>query len=101
MHLAIVAVALALLACASERVPDREFDTLWRAYRSLPDERSLAIARELGGNLWVAGMAGGQPTLEAAETEALAACQKQRSRKRLQVPCRLYAVGDDVLWRFE
>jgi hypothetical protein len=99
-HMRVVIAATALvLACATDRAPDTELASVWNDYQALPEQRALAVARDLGRNLWVAGMSGGQPTTGAAETEALAACQRQRNRKRLQVPCRIYAVGDVVVWR--
>jgi len=65
----------------------------------LADQRALAIAGELSLDRWVAGVSGGQPTQQAAESEALRKCQAQRKLRRLEAPCRLYAVGDEVVWR--
>jgi hypothetical protein len=44
-------------------------------------------------------MAGGQPTIDDARREALAACSKQRARRRMQSKCLLYAEGDVIVWR--
>jgi len=75
-----------------------ESSRLWIQYSELSDSRALALAGD-PSRTWVAGMAGGQPTVEAAQRKALAACGQRRSERRIQEPCRLYASGDRVVWK--
>jgi hypothetical protein len=75
-----------------------EIAILWRDYSAMPDQRALAIAGELRRNRWVAGAAGGRETSAEAQSIALQECQVRRQRQRMQDPCRLYAVGDEVVW---
>ncbi len=71
---------------------------MWTQYSALQDARAIAVAGD-PSRIWVAGMAGGQPTVEDARREALAACSKQRARRRMQSKCLLYAEGDVIVWR--
>ena len=72
-------------------------EQLWREYRTLPAERALAVAGD-PKRKWVAGLVGGQPSAREAEEAALLSCQQRRLARRLQAPCRLYAVGDEIVW---
>ena len=88
--------ALGLLspACTSSGVArDGEFASVWRDYSSLPQHRAIALAGDLRRSRWVIGMAGGLPSSELAIEAALRSCQKQRGRRRMQDPCKIYAVG--------
>ncbi len=69
----------------------------WRQYLELPDERALALAGD-PDFLWVAGAASSRATRRDAEQGALEACAVRRQKRRLQAPCRLYAVGEEVVW---
>jgi hypothetical protein len=71
---------------------------IWREYLDLPVERALALAGD-PDSVWVAGAAGARATREEAEQSALATCEVRRKDRRMQAPCRLYAVGDEVVWR--
>ena len=93
-----MAVALSLSACAASPPPHSALDALWRDYRALPEQRALAIAGELRRDHWVAGATGGHASRGEAEVRALGECRKRRVQRRMQAPCRLYAVGDDVVW---
>jgi hypothetical protein len=86
-------------ACAASvpAEPHPDLAELWRSYQALPAERALAVAGD-PRRLWVAGLVGGEPTREEAEWSALAQCGQRRAARRLQVPCRLYAVGDEIVW---
>lgn len=91
--------ALLLAGCAAlEGPPDRELVPLWSEYTALPPQRALAIAGELRVDRWVAGASGGHATRREAEEAAIAECRRRRTLRRLQDPCRLYAVGDEVVW---
>jgi hypothetical protein len=87
-----------LSACASPSPPHHELAPIWRDYRALPAERALAIAGELRQDRWVAGASGGHASRGEAEAQALEECRKRRAQRRMQAPCLLYAVGDEVVW---
>lgn len=89
---------LLLVACAARNAPHPELAAIWRDYGALPEQRALAIAGELRQNLWVAGASGGHALRSDAEWEALRECQRRRKQQRMQAPCRLYAVGNEVVW---
>jgi hypothetical protein len=75
-----------------------ELRSLWRDYRTLPAERALAIAGDPERSRFVAGAVGGLETRAGAESEALRECQRRRQRARIQDPCKMYAIGDEVIW---
>src|SRR5262245_33692714 len=85
-------------AAGTAGAPPTELAELWRNYQALPAERALAVAGD-PHRVWVAGVAGGEPTPDEAEFAALAQCRQRRAARRLQVPCRLYAVGDEIVWK--
>ncbi len=89
----------AVLACASgaDRPPPG-LARVWKQYLSLPEARALAIAGD-PHNVWVSGAAGGQASSAEAEQAALQECLKRRGLRRMQSPCRLYAVGSEIVWR--
>jgi hypothetical protein len=90
--------ALAALACASGGVgPPPSLARLWREFRELPAERALAIAGD-PEKLWVAGVSGSHASRAQAEEAAIAECRRRRFLQRMQAPCRLYAVGDEIPW---
>ena len=94
------ALAAALLAaCASGgSPPHRDLAVAWRDYRSLPEERALAIAGDPRRGRWVAGASGGHALPSEAQAEALVQCRIRRAARRMQAPCLLYAVGDEIVW---
>src|SRR5262245_34166865 len=86
-------------ACTSPRPPEqRALGTVWLDYEAMPAQRALALAGTLRDNRWVAGAAGGHETSAQAQQEALRVCAIKRQRARMQFPCRLYAIGDKVVW---
>jgi hypothetical protein len=87
-----------LSACASSPPAHAELAPVWRSYREMPAERALAIAGELRRDHWVAGASGGHASRADAEAAALAECSRRRAQRRMQAPCALYAVGDEVVW---
>ena len=88
---------MVLSACASPSPPHRGLAPTWRDYRALPAERALAIAGELRHDHWVAGVSGGHASRGEAEAQALRECQKRRAQRRMQAPCLIYGVGDEVV----
>lgn len=99
---ALCAALLLLGACVgtpSDGPPHRQLDALWAEYSELPGYRAIAIAGQLRSNRWVAGVTGGHASAEAARDVAMRECGKRRSQKRMQAPCQLYAIGDEVVWQ--
>jgi len=99
---AIAAVCLAALlsACAyAGPLPHPNLEPTWRDYLALPAERALVVAGDPRGDRWVTGYSGGNATRDQAEAEALVKCKRLRGFYRLQAPCLLYAVGDEIVWQ--
>ncbi len=92
--------AFAVAACASKVEPTRDarFARLWIRYTGLPNERALVIAGD-PEQRWVGSAVGGHASRAAAESAAFAECDERRIARRLQAGCRLYAVGDEIVWR--
>jgi len=101
--LAALALALAAFAPAACRLPPTQTQpheslaTLWRQYQQLPTRRALALAGD-PERAWVAAMAGAATEQQDAIDVALARCRQKRKEHRMQAPCRLYAVDDEVVW---
>ncbi len=88
-----------MFACASRPAePELTLTEVWAEYRELPDQRALAVAGILRQGRWVSGASGGHATSEAASASALRECQERRLRLRTPSACRLYAVGDEIVW---
>jgi hypothetical protein len=97
----VLAGCLVAGACAQEP-PDRARNPLastrfFERYTALPEARAMAVAGD-PTRIWVGGMAGGMPSVEAARRQALAECGRQRTRRRLRAPCLPYAEGDRIVW---
>ena len=98
--LVLAMVAFAVGGCVSNaNSPHPDLAQVWRDYQELPAERALAIAGDPRRDRWVTGAAGGHANLERAEEEALLQCRVRRGQRRLQAPCLIYAVGDEIVWR--
>ena len=97
--LPLVCAAFAELACAStpQRL-DPSLEKLWRDYERLADHRAIAVAGNFRNDRWVAGVSGGHATSADAEQAALEECRVRRLRQREQAMCRLYAVGEEIVW---
>jgi hypothetical protein len=99
---AILAACLLAVACA-QAPPEATRDNplastrFWERYTDLPQARAMAVAGDPTG-IWVGGMAGGMPSVDAALRQALAECGRQRTRRRLRAPCLPYAEGNRVVW---
>ena len=100
-HLALVlawAGSVALACAAGAPSPHRGLRALWRQYREMPEVRALAIAGD-PDHLWLGGATGGNASRAEAERAALAECGRRRVLRRIQAPCRLYAVNDEIVWK--
>jgi hypothetical protein len=89
---------LAAFACASERAPDPNLEKVWRDYRRLPDQRALAVSGNVEHDRFVAGSSGGHATIPDAEAAALRECGVRRLKMRQQAACKIYAIGDEIVW---
>jgi hypothetical protein len=69
-----------------------QFQTEWKLYLSLPEEKSLAVAGDLDG-VYASGIAQGAVSSEAAIAGALAWCEQRRQDRRITATCETYAVG--------
>jgi len=99
-QIAVVWLAALLSACASGGpLPHPDLESTWRKYLALPAERALAVAGDPRRDRWVAGRSGGNATRDQAEAAALLECRRLRGIRRLQAPCLLYAVGDEIVWQ--
>ena len=95
---AICAVLLAAACARGGRIPPHPgIDRLWGQYAALAPMRALAIAGD-PDRLWVGAAAGGAEAQHDASDRALEECRRRRAERRMQAPCRLYAVGDEILW---
>lgn len=94
----LLALAGLALACRGEGPhPHQSLSGLWRKFQKLPPVRALAVAGD-PERIWVAGAAGGLATEAEARAAALEECQVRRQDRRLQAPCRIYAVGKQIVW---
>ena len=89
---------LAAFACASHGAPDPNLARVWRDYRQLPDQRALAVSGNVEHDRFVAGSSGGHATIPDAEAAALRECGARRLKMRQQAACKIYAIGDEVVW---
>ena len=88
-------LSVLLLSCTSGPSHPLERTEFWHRYRELAPQRALAIAGD-PRSVWVGGTAAGLSSADEAEAQALAECRRQRSRRRMQAPCVLYAIGNEV-----
>ena len=89
------------VACTSRSpgsLPDPSLGEIWREYERLPEQRALAVAGSFRSDRWVAGYSGGHASAADAERAALEECRARRVRDREQAMCRLYAIGDEIVW---
>ena len=90
---------LALSACATDgRAPHPDLTRIWNEYRALPEQRAMALAGDPRRDRWVTGISAGHESSEEAEADALAECGRRRAQRRMRAACRLYAVGDEIVW---
>lgn len=94
----LLCLSLLVCACTGTARVHGVLDGVWAEYRALRPERALAIAGDLRQDRWVAGAAGRSASPAEAQDAALRECRRRRAALRLQDPCRLYAVGDEIVW---
>jgi hypothetical protein len=71
-----------------------------RNYENYASNKAFAFVLDAKGN-WSYGFAFGMATPELAADRALNECTVHAAGNRVESPCRLYALGDKLLWREE
>ena len=69
----------------------------YHAYATLPGNKAIALALDRNGR-WAHGKVAGFSVQPEASEEALVECAKFRAQAGIQENCRLFAVGDKVVW---
>lgn len=72
------------------------FEVVWERYGRLPGNKAFALAGDPRG-INATGLVYGMPSGEAARARALDYCEEQRVARRIESPCVLLALDDDVL----
>src|SRR6185503_1363731 len=74
-------------------LPDRSrFQNQWKHYVRLQPHKAIAVAGSMSG-LYVAGYAFGYTSESDAMEAALADCELRRADRRIEDPCRMFAIG--------
>ena len=99
MRTLFVAVMLSVAAAACTRSPigmplpeTTRFECEWKNYSRLQPNKAIAIAGDRQG-VYVAGYAYAQASEVEAVEAALAACEGRRADRRIDAPCRTFAIG--------
>lgn len=72
------------------------FEVLWDRYGRLPGNKAFALAGDPAG-INATGLVYGLSSGEEAREKALDYCEEQRVARRIDAPCALLAVDDNVL----
>ena len=76
------------------QLPDSSrFESEWKNYGRLKPNKCMAVAGDMSG-MYVTGYSFGAATELAAVEAAIEACEARRADKRIEAPCRTYAIGD-------
>ena len=75
-----------------------DFDKAFDRYERLPPYKAMAYAKDSGGH-WAYGYAEGQYTQESANELALYECERRLAKYKVLSGCKLYAVGDTIVWK--
>jgi hypothetical protein len=99
----LVSIPLVLCACVSEHGPiglelrsSGRFDSEWRHYLQLEPHKSLAFAGDVEGR-YAIGYGFEGATLAEAMTAAIDDCNLRRADKRIEDPCKIVAVDDELI----
>ena len=74
-----------------------EFLQLFQTYSAKPAPKAIALALDPNGR-WAYGSIAGYSTQAGANEEALSECARFKAQSDIKEKCRLYAVGDKVVW---
>ena len=72
-----------------------QFEAQWSAYLGMAPQKAMAIAGDIDSQ-YVLGYSHAYPTEDSAIDEALEACEERRTDRRIEAPCKLYAVDDEL-----
>ena len=72
------------------------FDIVWDRYSRLPGSKAFALAGDPAG-INATGLVYGMSSGEEAGQKALDYCEEQRTVRRIEDPCALLAVDDNVI----
>ena len=99
----IALIPLLLCACTSEHGPiglelrtSERFDTEWRNYLKLAPHKSVAFAGDVEGR-YVIGYGFEMATRAEAISAAIEDCNLRRADKRIEDPCQIVAVDDELI----
>jgi hypothetical protein len=68
------------------------------AYRALAGPKALALGLDANGK-WLYWFFAAEPGEDVAAERAVAECRRQRARFPVDADCRLYALGDRIVWQ--
>jgi hypothetical protein len=93
------ALLLLATACAGSPRPEPHAGVAkrWGGYLSMPHQRAFAMAGDPNGH-WLGSTVGGYGSPAEAKREALRRCEHERAARRMEAPCRIYAVGHQIVW---
>ena len=92
------AIAVLLAAAACEPPPEEHaFEAAFDQYRADRRFKAMAVAADEAGE-WAYGAAYDVQSERSAVENALDECEINRGRYAVQADCRLYAVGDRIVW---
>jgi len=102
--LAVAVVAGALVAGCVARVDTiglklaerTRFEILWERYGRMPGNKAFALAGDPAG-INATGFVYGLSSGEEARAKALDYCEERRIARRIEAPCVVLAIDDDVL----
>ena len=90
---------LLLAGCESSgATPHPNLRRVWKDFLELPRERALAIAGDPRRNHWISDASAGHRTRDEATAAALEECARHRQLRRMQAPCEIYGVDDEIVW---
>lgn len=98
-----ITVVLVVAGCAArvdtigiKLAEHTRFEVLWERYGRLPGNKAFALAGDPAG-INATGLVYGLASGDEARAKALDYCEEQRVARRIDAPCVLLAVDDNVL----
>ena len=74
-----------------------DFLQAFQEYAGKPGSKAMAMALDGGGRMaWIGVFE--RATQSEANDEALSQCMRHKTQSAVQENCRLYAVGDEIVW---
>jgi len=81
----------------SVRLATENFDGTLAKYRGAPHHKAMFASFDNSNGRWAWGWLFAAPRMRDAVLEARKSCESQREKDRLEIPCRLYAVDDEIV----